>query len=200
MVRQGLKAVSRLFVLCGLGLFPTGLNAHAEPVQWEGNGHWYDSIGLSSTWIDAFKDARSRSYLDLPGHLATLTSQEENDFVWQTFQRNANAYWLGGFQVPWARSVDRGWRWITGEQWSFTNWTGGEPNDSPGEGVEDGEENFLHFDTNTGRWNDIRREFVGPYIIEYEAKVDQASAPGKPTDIHPKRKLTTTWADLKRAR
>ena len=199
MVRQGLRSLSLLFVLCGPGLFLTGLNAHAEPVQWEGNGHWYDAIDFPSTWIDAFKDARRRSYLDLRGHLATLTSQEENDFVWQTFQRNG--FWLGGFQVPWARKVDKGWKWITREPWSFTIWPGSEPNDCCRTLYEeDGEENFPQIGQD-GLWNDIPGDFVPTgYIIEYEPGTAQSSVSEAPPATHPQRKLTTTWADLKRAR
>jgi len=138
---RGLKSLSLLLALCFLCLFIAEINAHSEPVQWPVNGHWYDAIGGSFTWIQAFLDARSRSYQDLPGHLATLTSQEENDFVWQTFQ--AYNHWLGGFQVRWAKKVDKGWRWITREQWLFTNWGSGEPNDS--KPPEDGDKNALQF-------------------------------------------------------
>jgi len=197
MTLRGLKSLSILLALCFLCLFIAEINANSEPVQWEVNGHWYDAIDGSFTWIQAFLDARSRSHQDLPGHLATLTSQEENDFVWQTFQ--AYDYWLGGFQVCWASEVDRGWRWITRERWwRFTNWGDGEPNDccTPG---EDREENALHFWTEQpGKWNDISGRYVAPgYMIEYEEMPEQALAPIRLKDIH---QLTTTWANLKQAR
>ena len=197
---KSFTSVSLLFVWGGLCLFLIGLNAQAEPVQWEGNGHWYDAIAFSSTWMKARVISSRRTYLDLPGHLATLTSQEENDFVAQTFQ--VHDYWLGGVQSRRAIEVDQGWRWITGEPWNFTNWSEFEPNDACGisPGVEDGEETFLNIWLD-GTWNDMCNEAVLPgYIIEYEPGTAQASAPGKPTDTHPHRKLTTTWADLKRAR
>ncbi len=195
MTIRGLKSLSLLLALCCLCLFIAEINANSEPVQWPVNGHWYDAIEFESTWIRAFLDARSRSYQDLPGHLATLTSQEENDFVWQTFQ--TDAYWLGGFQVRWAKKLDRGWRWITRERWRFTNWPDGEPNDTGATpGVEDGEENALHFLDGAGRWNDepYRADRPG-YMIEYEEMPEQALlSPIKLRDIH---KLTTTWAILK---
>ncbi|MFQ6044202.1 MAG: hypothetical protein ACE5PV_25390 [Candidatus Poribacteria bacterium] len=87
-------------------LFIAEINANSEPVQWPVNGHWYDAIDFEGNWIQAFLDAISRSYQDLPGHLAILTPQAENDFVWQTFQ--TDIYFLGGFQVRWAKEVDRG--------------------------------------------------------------------------------------------
>jgi hypothetical protein len=196
---RGLKSLSLLLALCFLCLFIAEINANSEPVQWPVNGHWYDAMDFPEgiTWSQAFFDAKRRSYQDLPGHLATLTSAEENAFVWQTFQMTN--YWLGGFQVRLAKKVDKGWRWITGEQWNFTNWADGRPNDCCETiGVEDGEENFLHFWAGTGQWNDTFREYVTTgYMIEYEERFEQALAPIKPKDIH---QLTTIWAKIKQAR
>ena len=85
---------------------------------------------------------------------------------------------------------------------SFVNWGLGGPNDAGKTiGVEDGEENFLHFWNNNGQWNDICREcdIMPGYIIEYEEITDQALAPIMPKNIHLS-KLTATWAILKQAR
>jgi len=197
MIRHIVKTLALLSVLCCC-LLLTGINVHAEPVQWEGNGHWYDAIGFNQNWHRARRNASTRIHLDLPGHLATLTSQAEQDFVWQSFYR-CN-YWLGGFQARWARTVDTGWKWITGEPWSFTKWEANKPDDCCGTGgIEDGEENFLLL---TCEWWDDRYEtYVATrYIVEYEEDVAQASALGKPTATSPKRTLTTRWADLKRTR
>ena len=197
---QGLKSLSLLLALCCICLFIAEIDANSEPVQWEVNGHWYDAIDYPSSWIRAFLHARRQSHQGLPGHLATLTSQAENDFVWETFQ--ADRYWLGGFQVRRARKVDRGWRWITHERWIFTNWAGGQPNDwGETPGVEDGEENFLHFWLEPGKRNDDNRDSHGNYpgyMIEYEEMPEQALAPIKPKNIH-QSKLTTTWTILKQA-
>jgi hypothetical protein len=203
-----IKKIFNISVLIGMMViasvaFIAEINVHSEPVQWEVNGHWYDAIGFTEeiTWIEAFFHARKQTYQGLPGHLATLTSQEENDFVWQTLQ--PLDYWLGGFQVRRARQVDRGWRWITREPWyRFTNWSDGEPNDH-GEtsGIEDGEENFLQFWGYIGQWNDIAITGFGQpgYVIEYEEMPEQSLAPIKLKDIQ-QSKLTATWADLKQAR
>jgi hypothetical protein len=199
MTLRGLKSLSLLLALCCLGLFIAEIKANSEPVCWDVNGHCYDAIDIERTWIQAFLDARSRSYQGLPGHLATLTSPVENYFVWDTFQ--TDTYWLGGFQLPQAKKTYSAWMWITGEPWClFVNWGLGEPNDSgETEGVEDGEENFLHFWNYNGQWNDAPRTDVMPgYIIEYEEMPEQALlAPIKLRDIH---QLTTTWANLKQTR
>ncbi|MBM3240791.1 hypothetical protein FJZ31_31300 [Candidatus Poribacteria bacterium] len=197
MTLRRLKSFSFGLALCCLCLFIAEITANSEPVQWPVNGHWYDAIGGSLTWIQAFQDARSRSYQDLPGHLATLTSQGENDFVWQTFLQ-PDGYWLGGFQIRLAKKIDKGWMWITRERWSFTNWSDYEPNDCcETQGVEDGEENSLHFLHGEGEWNDIPTDSEQPgYIIEYEQRLEQSLAPIKLKDIH---QLTTTWAKIKQA-
>jgi hypothetical protein len=170
------------------------IKANSEPVQWEKNGHWYQAIDGSFTWIQAFVDAKSRSHDGLPGHLATLTSPDENDFVWETFQ--VNQYWLGGFQFRQAKRVHKGWFWINGEPWVFANWGYREPNDWGGTiGIEDGEENFLQLWN--GQWNDENGRGIMPgYIIEYEEILKPTRAPIMLKDIH---RLTATWGKLKQS-
>ena len=71
-------------------------------------------------------------------HLATITSEEEQIFMETLFADNdTRQYWIGAYQVPNTQSVaDDGWTWITGEEWSYTNWADGEPNDYSGDGSE----------------------------------------------------------------
>ena len=73
-----------------------------------------------------------------------------------------------GFQPPGAGGEPAGnWQWVTGETWSFTNWTGGEPND--GGGNEDSLA-FAFFAAD-GTWNDAPTGHTGygngGYVIEY---------------------------------
>ena len=65
--------------------------AQAEPVRWSGNGHRYEVVVVPEgiTWLDAKAAASARG-----GYLATLTSAEENRFVWSLIAnqpRNGNA-------------------------------------------------------------------------------------------------------------
>jgi len=50
----------------------------AVPVHWEVNGHRYEPVGVGSfiTWDEAHQAAT-----DAGGYLVTITSAEENDFV-----------------------------------------------------------------------------------------------------------------------
>jgi hypothetical protein len=99
-------------------------------------------------------------------HLGTITSQEEQDFVTGLLDR-LNAYgqhWLGGFQDPITEPIaTKGWTWVTSEEWEYTNWGFGEPNDA---GVP-GREQHLTVDAFRG-WNDEGSAFgsVAGYIAE----------------------------------
>ncbi|MBL9145948.1 MAG: protein kinase [Verrucomicrobiaceae bacterium] len=86
-----------------------------------GNGHRYQFVPGAFIWTEAEANAKS-----MGGHLATLTSQEENDWVWQTFSpwlpsqltnsRSARGWWIGGLQD----TPEKPWRWVTGEPFEFS--------------------------------------------------------------------------------
>ena len=88
-------------------------------------GHRYQVFDESMTWTEA------KAYCEeLGGHLATVTSQEENDFIAGLIADGTkNLYWLGGYKESGQEDV---WRWVTGEAWNYANWDVGEPNDLGG--------------------------------------------------------------------
>lgn len=147
--------------------------ANASPIQWTtGNGHWYDVVWVDTglSW-EAARDMADQS----GGHLVTLTTDEENSFVWDFLNDNLadrteyKNYWLGGSDV-----LEEGtWAWVTGEYWSISdyldNWHPGEPNNGAG-GQYEGMQDYLHFwDTDSGLWDDMHNySHVGGYVIEYE--------------------------------
>ena len=142
----------------------------AAPVQWPGNGRFYDIIsppgGLS--WTDARADAQTRSHQGIPGHLVTFASQAEWDFVHTTFPNNFT--WIGL-----SETAPGQWTWVTGEPTVFTAWLPNEPNDSaspPGE-------NWAWYENRGGipGWNDYSDVPVAntgisqvpiKYVVEYE--------------------------------
>lgn len=78
---------------------------------------------------------------DVGGYLATLTSEDENAFVFELV-RYDRRFWKGHstrsdtttfgptfglFQIDGAREPDGGWQWVTGEPMTFTNWLPGSP-------------------------------------------------------------------------
>ena len=79
------------------------------------NGHHYKVFNAKLNWLDAKKICES-----MGGHLATITSDEEQEFISKTFvSRNpSQCYWLGGF------GDNKNWQWITGEKWTVGEYLG----------------------------------------------------------------------------
>jgi len=95
-----------------------------------GNGHYYELIFDALAFDDARVLAASMSYEGLQGHLATITSAEENEAICAYVA--PNECWVGGYQEEGASEPAGGWRWVTEEPWEYENWAGGEPNDAHG--------------------------------------------------------------------
>jgi len=143
-------------------------SASGQPVQWSGNGHWYEFVPTTLLWPSARDSAASRSFMSLQGHMATLTSQEEADWVWSWLQSlTADGAWLGGYQEPFESTpATANWRWVTGETWDYTNWAPGEPNDYDGFA-----EGYLAiWALNFPRWNDEVNWVTRPFLVEYSAE------------------------------
>jgi hypothetical protein len=134
------------------------------------NGHYYELVRTSAQliWSAAKTAAEGRSYRGARGHLVTVTSAAETTFIAQNFDLSQSA-WLGAYQdttAPDFSEPRNGWRWVTGETWSYVNWSNGEPNNvNPSE-------NFAVFNWFTGTWNDIREsanvDVPRGYLVEYE--------------------------------
>lgn len=128
------------------------------------NGHSYKVFHENKTWSEA-KAACEK----MGGHLVTITSKKENEFVnsLKGLSRRTN-YWLGG------QEVSGKWTWITGEKWSFTNWGSNQPDNSQQDtGVK---EDYLQVCYDWGlKWNDSaikqdRTAGIG-YICEWDNKL-----------------------------
>ena len=136
------------------------------------NGHWYTGIEVTSliSWLEARDAASAMTFNGLHGHLATLTTQGESDFVTSHFQGDSSrSFWAGGYQDTSASDYSEpagGWRWVTGEPWVFTNWGAIEPS---------GDGNYLDlfpptFSGSENKWNDtINNDGHGlGYVVEFE--------------------------------
>ena len=137
----------------------------AEPIYFADTEHYYERIDIDLNWDDAKADAESRSYLGITGHLATITSQAENDFITSNFLAEApSPAYCGGYQPPGSGEPNQGWLWVTGEPWDFENWDVGEPNNFGGN-----EEDCVEL-YSTGVWNDATNSSGRScYIAEYPA-------------------------------
>lgn len=120
---------------------PSAIYSHSYLVEWSaassstvtqwrsgtgGNSHWYAAIESPAiTWFDALEQAEQ-----MGGHLATLTSALENQYMLQLVPQiqvePGNGYWIG------ARSGSEGqFEWVTGEPFDYTSWGAGSCNDQP---------------------------------------------------------------------
>jgi hypothetical protein len=155
---------STLFAAC-MTLFAQSV--FATPVQWSGNGHWYELVlDASSSWDQANAIATSSG-----GYLVTITSPGEQTFIDSLLSASAcpsGGYWIG---LKWTVPNTPGtWGWASGEAFSYTNWgyTQGinhEPNNGwGGYGSEDRGEIYWTSDSDyqrglfyrRGMWNDVR--------------------------------------------
>ena len=110
------------------------------------------------------------------GHLATITSNEENRWIMENTGVGEDQVWIGGIQEVPNGGPDSDWRWITGEPWEFTNWNSGEPNDA-------GEDEFyLIIWDPSGTWNDELSDSNQPgYVVEFpfSSPPEAANIPSK---------------------
>ena len=119
------------------------------------NGNKYEFYSGVTSWGNANSIAKAKG-----GHLATITSQGEQDAI--ASNNEIDFCWLGATD-----SESEGiWKWVTGESWSYTNWSYGEPNDY-------GEENYLGLYV-SNEWNDFNNndQLVEGFVVEYEHEHD----------------------------
>lgn len=124
------------------GIFPEWDSFAVEQID-RSEAHYYEVIenGIYS-WEGAEQYCES-----LGGHLATITTQEENDHIYRLLTE-------GGYSSAYfglTDSVEEGtWRWVTGEPVVYTNWHSSEPN------RENSNEDYamFYFKFKDGSWND----------------------------------------------
>lgn len=143
------------------------------------SGHVYyvveDLNGL--TWSAAKTAAEGLSVGGVSGYLATITSQEENDFIRTRVTNNLPQNPMIGAED----TVTEGeWNWATGPEtgttfWegdangtvvgsNFTNWHPGEPNNGNG-GAEEDCAQMVVGGIEDGAWNDIECDFIQLYYL-----------------------------------
>lgn len=160
-----LTVVIAMFAVLLLG----GVADATGPTFNPANGNYYETVETTGkpTWDWARLQAEDRTFQQCPGHLVTVTSAEEDAFLFTTFGADLFGKYYGGFQDPGVVPPDAGWQWITGEPWDYTNWYPGEPNDAfPWPASEQHLEGF-----HNGQWNDADPSpWTTPtgYLVEYE--------------------------------
>jgi hypothetical protein len=163
-----------------LAAFGFGHAAQATPVQWSGNGHYYELITTALDYDQADAAASASTYNGLTGYLATISSSAENTFVANLIQDTvgndqAEAY-IGSSNL-----LDGQWRFSAGPEngqlMSFLSFEPGEPNNAGGS------EHYLELygyslpDGPFAVWNDVNGALAFRYVVEYGTSVAQTPLP-----------------------
>lgn len=108
--------------------------------------YYYSNAGANAT-------VAMQNAIDKGGHLVTITSQAENDFI----DSKVGSIWIGLNDA----ATEGVFAWVNGEAVSYTNWNGGEPNDY-GSG-----EDYAEM-ISSGKWNDLPDNNWKRYVVEFE--------------------------------
>lgn len=99
----------------------------------------------------------------IQGHLVTIGSKAEDDFVYQLYPNT----WLGltdGDQ-------EGNWQWVTGEPLIYTHWADTEPDNCAhgcrGLPPNSEEEDYAHYEVDSPLWGDWG-DVESPFICEWE--------------------------------
>jgi len=138
----------------------------ARPVRNPANGHSYVLVDERLPWEQARARAESIVWKGMRGHLATLTSAEETDWIQENvpFGDGVTDFWIGGSQSG-GSEPGEGWQWITGELWEWTNWFKGEPND---QGKH--QDHLRAYRQESCCWDDCHGWWATVYLVEFEGK------------------------------
>ncbi len=126
----------------GFGELPDDITAQRQGlrsfIRPEGGTHYYQAVYVPTknvSWVQAALLAES-----VGGYLASITSAEENEFVFSLVD-DEKFFWkfpddytpdshygikigpfLGGAKTDGSSNSKTGWVWVSGEKWSYTNW------------------------------------------------------------------------------
>ncbi len=174
------RKITQLLSIALVLTFSLVMRVEAAPIVWDSgtgaNGNAYEYIAGTITWEDAKLAAEAMTFNGAVGHLVTLSSTEETNFINPLYSGDINTTVFG----PWIGlndiAVEGTYTWVTGEAFTYSNWSAGEPNNS---GNEDG----VHLWGATsgrplGSWNDwqVTTNNAAGYIVEFEAS-EMASVP-----------------------
>jgi hypothetical protein len=135
------------------------------------NGHFYRPISQGTTYTNARAAALNTTFKGQQGYLVTITSADEDAFVFNNVPQTNIWFALTDEAVEGQWRIDAGpeagtliktsnGQFAGNIQGQYNNWAGGEPNNS-------GNEDYAVTKWNGSQWNDLPNGFNCPYVIEY---------------------------------
>lgn len=132
-----------------------------DAVLWEGNGHYYKVFsGPNSEYPQLTWEEAKLACEQLGGHLVTITSSEEQDFI----ESLDSTTCIGEWSVWIGLSKPEGtgpWTWITDEPYEYTHWADTEPS-GDGSCVAMRTKNYGY------GWNDADANTPFAYVCEWD--------------------------------
>ena len=154
-------------------------NSKATPIFFSDTGSYYEFVDPPSlSWVSARAAAAASTYLGRQGHLVTITSAVENDFIINILGISATV-WIG------AQRSGSLWSWVEGPDLGTVFWNGGSGGSPVGNEYSNwsanepslGIENVVEMNT-SGVWNDRPSyAFASAYVVEYSASTTEVSEP-----------------------
>lgn len=132
-----------------------------DAVLWEGNGHYYKVFsGPNSEYPQLTWEEAKLACEQLGGHLVTITSSEEQDFIESLDSTTCIGEW--SVWIGLSRPEGTGpWTWITGEPYEYTHWDNNEPS-GDGSCVAMRTKNYGY------GWNDADANTPFAYVCEWD--------------------------------
>jgi len=139
-----------------------------------GTEHCYQWVTTQANWPDAKLAAEGMMHNGVSGHLATLTSATENQFIVDEFDDAISSFaYFGGYRIG---TTGNDWAWVTGELWdntTYENFADGEPTLGSHEDVTEFFHNNDHSNSPTsllylGHWNDQDGDTSRTYLVEFD--------------------------------
>lgn len=120
----------------------------------EYNGHYYKLYDIGYVWDDAESFCES-----IGGYLMTITSQQEQTFAEKLLKGGTkNSYWLG------SREKNRVYSWVTGEEFTYSNWAYNQPDNHKKSDYEDCLMIYNGYNpysrNEIGEWNDLNNRAI----------------------------------------
>jgi len=144
-----------------------------NPILYKGNNRYYSLVSGLNSWAEALEVSKTLSFNGLQGYLATITSQQEDTFVFDNLvssikpPKDGGAVGLGGL----SNGNGGAWKWVNGPEndqiFSYVNW-----NVTQGTGVTSA--NYVAYSLSNFSWNpvDVNKLISSPnsylgFVMEY---------------------------------
>lgn len=114
------------------------------------NNHSYRVFDTSMTWTEA-----KAACEEIGGHLATISSNEEQDYVQQLIKSTKKEnIWIGGC----FSAANNSWSWVDNTEWNYTNWDVTQPDNYTGDEfylrIKNRDRVYDTWEAYDGKWND----------------------------------------------